>query len=72
MGALSRNHATPRLRGYYRDHRPVAGVLWPHEEERQLAGNPFMTIRISNIAININVDDREFIKPGTPGAAPGR
>lgn len=68
---MSRTGAIPSRR-FYRDPRTVDGVVWPHEEERLLAGNPFMTIRITEIHVNIGVDDREFARPGAPGPAPGR
>jgi hypothetical protein len=57
-------------RRYYRDLRPVKGVLLPWEEERQLEGRTVMKLFASKVDTNIGVSDLEFQRPTSVPTAP--
>lgn len=72
-GRLLAMDATERVAGgavparrLYRDYRTVQGVVWPHLEERQVAGERLMLITTESVRLNAGVADAEF----APSAAP--
>uniref|UniRef100_A0A832I6H5 Insulinase family protein n=1 Tax=Eiseniibacteriota bacterium TaxID=2212470 RepID=A0A832I6H5_UNCEI len=58
-------------RRLYRDYRTVEGVVWPHEEERQIAGERLMLISTESVRFNTGVRDADFAPPSA-APAPGR
>jgi len=53
------------VRRVYRDHRTVAGVLWPFYEERLIGGTKTMTLSLESVTINTGVSEQTF-EPPTP------
>ena len=49
------------------DYREVAGRQWPFREQRYLNGQTVMRIEIQSARLNIEVSDREFVKPKLSG-----
>lgn len=71
--AMEQHEGGHTVRRIYRDLREVGGVLWPHQEERQLDGQPTMLLRWSRVAFNTGLADTRFLKPGErPADAPTR
>jgi zinc protease len=50
-------------RRLYRDYRTVQGVVWPHQEERQIAGERLMQITTESVRLNTGVRDDAFAEP---------
>jgi zinc protease len=53
------------------DYRPLEGIQWPYQEERFAGTRPIMNLDITNVELNIDLNDRQF-QPPTKGGAPWR
>lgn len=54
----------------FRDLRAVNGVWWPFHEERFLAGQRVMELRLSRVALNSGLEDVLFRAPAAPPPSP--
>jgi len=59
-------------RRLYHDFRDVNGIAWPWAEERLLAGQNYMTLKLDAVRLNTGVSDDEFTKPANRRPRPRR
>jgi hypothetical protein len=57
------------VRRRYSEFKPVAGIPWPHVEEREINGDRAMTVTLKRVELNTGVSADLFKRP-TPGPNP--
>lgn len=58
-----RGNDTP-MEMLYRDYRPVDGVLFPFTQETRIGGQPYNTLQLEQVLLNVSLDPAQFSMPG--------
>lgn len=53
-----------KIENVYSDYRDVAGVKVPHQTKISQNGQPFLEVKLSEVQVNVPVDEGLFKKPG--------
>lgn len=55
------------MENYFRDYKPVKGILFSFTQETQLGGQPYNSLQFDSIILNEPVDDKIFSMPSGLG-----
>lgn len=64
QGVDPQSGALVRMENYMSDYRPVNGVMMPHTMEIYMGGQPFQTVAMHSIDVNVEMDNGMFEMPG--------